>query len=80
MWLSHLIQSLWWPETGKGYALGSSWAGDTGTLGIFGLLWVHWKRHNCHESGCPRVASHAVTENGHEQLYCHKHIAGRLPQ
>lgn len=70
----HWIQSLWWPETGKGYALGSSWAGDTGAFAIFGVLYVNWKRHNCHESWCLRVSRHALTRDGHEQLYCHKHL------
>jgi hypothetical protein len=70
----HWLQSLWWPMTGKGYALGSSWAGDTGTLAIFSLLYVNWRRHNCHGRYCPRIARHAVTMDGHEQLYCHKHL------
>lgn len=77
MILWHWISSLWWPESGRGYALGSSWAGDTGTLSIFGLLYLNWKRHNCHEPGCPRVGRNVLVVEGHHQLYCHKHLPAR---
>jgi len=73
----HWFQSLYWPETGKGYALGSSWAGDTGTLSIFGLFWVTWKRHNCHEARCLRVGRNVLEKEGHQQLFYHKHVQAR---
>lgn len=74
MILFHWLQSLYWPETGKGYALGSSWAGDTGTLSIFGLFWITWRRHNCHSPRCLRVGRHIKVVEGHHELYCPKHL------
>jgi len=78
--LFHWIQSLWWPETGKGYALGSSWAGDTGLFGVWGLLYLNWKRHNCHEAGCLRVGRHTIVAGDAHELYCRKHAARRRHQ
>jgi hypothetical protein len=80
MILWRLISSLWWPETGRGYALGSSWAGDTGMFAVFGLLYVHWKRHNCHVERCPRIGRLIVETEGHHDLYCSKHAPRRRPQ
>lgn len=72
MLILHWLQSLYWPETGKGYALGSSWAGAN--VGFLSIWYVTWKRHNCHERRCLRVSRHAVSKDGHQQLYCHKHL------
>jgi hypothetical protein len=71
--LFHWLQSLYWPETGKGYALGSSWAGDTGIFAAFSMTYILWKRHNCHKPGCPRISNHIHVVDGHHDQYCRKH-------
>lgn len=71
MILFHWIHSLWWPMSGEGYALGSSWAGAN--LSFFGIWYVSWRRHNCHTPRCLRVARHVVVTDGHHDLYCPKH-------
>jgi hypothetical protein len=50
-WL--IYNPLWWPETGIGYAIGSSWAGATAI--ITGVI-VFWHKHNCHEHRCLRLS------------------------
>lgn len=69
-WLEHC--PLWWPETGPGYAFGSSWAGAN--LSFMGASYVLWRRHNCHEKWCLRISRHTLTDNDHHRVYCHKHV------
>ena len=72
MLIWHWIQSLWYPESGQGYALGSSWMGVN--LGMFTVWYTLWRRHNCHEPRCPRTGRHVLDKDGHHQLYCHRHV------
>lgn len=69
-WL--LYNPLWWPESGPGYALGSSWMGVN--MGMFTIWFTLWRRHNCHEPRCLRTGRHVLDSDGHQQLYCHRHI------
>ena len=72
MLILHWLQSLYYPESGKGYALGSSWAGVN--LGMFSVWYVLYKRHNCHSPRCARVGRHVKVVDGHHELYCQKHM------
>ena len=71
MIIFHWINSLWYPESGEGYAIGSSWAGVN--LGMFSVWYVLYKRHNCHEPRCHRVGRKVVVTDGHHELFCRKH-------
>lgn len=63
-----LVEWMWWPESGHGYAFMSSVAGATGFFAIGVIL---YRRMNCHESGCWRLGKHHV--EGTPYVTCHKH-------
>lgn len=63
---------------GRWYAFWSGFGSDIQEFGIFGLIFLTWKRHNCHETHCFRIGRHELTKDGHKTLFCHKHIAGHL--
>ena len=67
-WL-HWLESTFYPETGRWYAIGSSWAGATAILsGAF----VVYKQHNCKAHWwCPCWAHHKV--DGTTAVVCHWH-------
>lgn len=73
LWWHFWHLPLWWPETGPGYALGSSWAGAN--LSFMAGAYVLYRRHNCHKPWCLRITRHITTVDGHQQMYCHKHHA-----
>jgi hypothetical protein len=66
-WPFRLIQDMWWPESGYGYAIFSSIGGDTA---ILGAIAVFWTRHNCHQHRCLRLAWHPDDE-GHPVCKVH---------
>lgn len=64
-WL--LYNPTWWPESGVGYAIGSSWSGSTA---ILSGAYIIAKRHNCHEHGCWRIGRVLLPDG---TLTCHRH-------
>ncbi len=67
---------------GRWYAFWSGFGSDIQEFGIFGLIFLFWRRHNCHELHCLRIGHHELTSThghkAHKQLYCHKHIKRHL--
>jgi hypothetical protein len=59
---------------GRWYAFWSGFGSDISEFGLFGLLWITWKRHNCHKPWCLRIARHTIDRDGHQTVWCHKHI------
>jgi hypothetical protein len=67
-WL-HWLESTFYPESGRWYAIGSSWAGATA---IFSGIFIVYKQHNCKcRWWCPFWGHHKV--NGTTAVVCHMH-------
>lgn len=58
-------------EAGPWYAWWSGFASDIGEFAIIGGLVAAYKKHNCHVSGCWRIARHPV--EGTPYIVCRKH-------
>lgn len=69
-----LIQDMWWPESGQGYAIFSSVGGDTA---IASGAFVMWRAHRC--DGCRRRIGRHPTADGHHKLcrVCHPDLPNR---
>lgn len=52
----YLVEWMWEPESGAGYAFFSSVAGATSFFGIV----LYWKHVECHEPGCHRRGKFAL--------------------
>jgi hypothetical protein len=64
--MHELARLLGLTDAGGGWYLW--WSGIAGDLTYLGILGVVWRRFNCHQQGCWRVALHH-----HDQHYCRKH-------
>lgn len=74
MGIWHLIESLWWPQSGKGYAFTSSVGSDLGELAVIGTI---WHKLNCHTRGCWRIGRQQV--DGTTYVVCRKHHPADKP-
>ena len=50
------------------------WSGIGANFGEFAIAGVIWRRFNCHEPGCMRIALHHYPDG---QAHCHKHAPRR---
>lgn len=64
--------------TGPWYGFWSGFGSDISEFGIFGILWVTYRKHNCHERWCFRIAQHSLSKDGHQRYFCHKHIGAHV--
>jgi hypothetical protein len=69
-WL-HWLESTFYPESGRWYAVGSSWAGATA---IFSGGVMIYRHKQCHEPWCWRIGKHPV--EGTPFTTCHRHHPG----
>ena len=60
--------TLWWPESGHGYAFWSSFGSCLMYASIFVLV---YRKLNCHVTGCHRLGLHHV--RGTPYITCRKH-------
>lgn len=53
------------------------WSGFGSDLGEFGIIWVLYKKHNCHVARCLRLARHPV--DGTSFVVCGRHHPDGVP-
>jgi hypothetical protein len=69
-WL-HWLESTFFPESGRWYALGSSWAGATAVFtGSIAFFAGYWRHHECHQDRCHRRGKFT---HGHYKLCAMHH-------
>lgn len=68
--IAHFVQSLYYPESGRGYAFFSSLGYQIFGLPILALIYL--RRNNCHQKGCPWIGRYPAVE-GNGWHYCRRH-------
>lgn len=57
----------------RAYNFWSGFGSDIGEVAIFGAVIAGYRKVNCHEKGCWRIAHHEYEMNGVTYKYCRKH-------
>lgn len=81
----HWLSTAWWwfevhsgtvHESGPYYGFFSGFGSDLGELTLIGAVIVGYRKVNCHEPHCFRIAHHEYAMNGVTYKFCRKHMPG----
>ena len=61
--------------SGPWYLFWSGFGSDLSEVAGLGLVvYMFWRKHNCHEPGCWRIGAHSYRDpEGHEHVHCRRH-------